>query len=102
MSEDNDVVDRILAKAKREIEPTLSRGCPVIWHRFVFGATIIALAWAAITWLSAPVWLLYVAIAWTALIIASAFYIRWRVARLTAGLEALEAKAESIRNMDAE
>jgi hypothetical protein len=102
MSEDDDVAERILTKAKREIEPALSRRWPVIWHRVLFGAALIALAWAATAWLPAPGWLLSVAIAWAALIIASAIYISLRVTRLTARLEALAAKAASVQARDTE
>jgi hypothetical protein len=102
MSDHGDIAERILAKAKREIEPTLSRGWPVIWHRILVGAVLIVLAWSATLWLSAPVWLLYIAIAWAVLIIASAVYMRWSVIRLTSRLEALKAKAASIQNGDGE
>lgn len=102
MSEDHEIADRILAKASRQIEPALSRRWPVVWHRLLAGGFLVGLAWLAILWLSAPAWLPYVAVAWATLIIASAIYIRMRVAKLATELKALEAKVESFHHRERE
>lgn len=100
MSTDEEIAERILSKAKREAQPVLSRPWPVIWHRVLTGMVLIGLAWGAVVWLSAPVWLLNVAFFWAALTVASAIYLRTRLAKLTTALEALTAKAESIQHRD--
>lgn len=100
MSTDEEIAERILDKVQRFAEPVLSRPRPVIRHRIVAGMVLIVLAWGAVVWLSAPVWLLYVACFWAALIVASAIYLRMRLAKLTTALEALAAKAESFKPRD--